>query len=208
VSRSSRARRRPTLRAPEAIGGVVARVRAGPGATEKATVSREVWETAVGARIAERAQPIEIDHGTLVVRVATSVWASELSLLAIPLLSRLRTAGVEVLALRCRVGAIEAPVRTTALRNTLAVPPPLPVPAALMRELALVLDPELRETIAGAARANLAWQAYVGDTNRVGGGAPTSGASRAARVPQSSERGSGPPDQTSATVPAAPPRRP
>ena len=204
---SRRPRRRPTLKAPEPIGGLVGRVRYGTGPERRPNLSREVWEAVVGARIADRAQPIELDRGTLIVRVATSVWASELSLLSVPVLARLRAAGVEVTAMRCRVGVVEAPVRVTALRHTRAVPPPLPIPASLARVLSTVDDLELRTAISAAASANLAWQSYVGE-ERASDERATGGGSRAARVPQSSERESGPPAQTTAAARGATRRTP
>jgi hypothetical protein len=196
--------RRPALRSPEPIAGVIRRAeREVPG--QKPNVSLQDWEAAVGARIAERAQPIEIDRGTLIVRVATNVWASELSLLAAPILERLAARGVHVRALRYRVGAIEAPPREKAFRSTRAVPPPLPLPAELEGALAAVDDVELRAIIGEAARANLAWQTYVGPGRA---GAPTSGASRAARVPRSAGRESDPPARTTGAAPGAPRRTP
>ncbi len=202
-----RPRRRPTLRDPEPIGGLVGRVDLAGGPQNRA-VPADVWDAAVGPRITERAQPIAIEQGTLIIRVATSVWASELSLLAVPILARLTAAGLEVRALRCRVGALDVKARAPSMRTTRAVPPPLPLPPALEGALAAVDDAELRQVISDAARANLAWQAYVGDAS--GGTAPraTSAASRAARVPQSAGTGSDQPDRTTGAGSAAPRRRP
>ena len=180
-------------------------------ASLRPNVSKHDWLAAVGPRIAERAEPIEIDRGTLIVRVATSVWASELSLLAIPIKARLAERGVVVSALRYRVGPIEAPVRPTALRETRIVPAPLPLPEALGADLDRVGDEELRAVITEAARANLAWQAYTGNAHDLPtrpDGLPRSATSRAARVPRSAGTGSGPPDQTPGAAPGAPRRRP
>ena len=200
-----RPNRRPVLRAPEPIAGVLGRAAREGVRGGKHNISMQDWEAAVGARIAERAQPIELDRGTLIVRVATSVWASELSLLATPILERLAARGLEVRALRYRVGAVEAPRNEKGFRASRAVPSPLPLPNELVGALASVGDEDLRSIIAEAAQANLAWQAYVGP----GKSDPaTSAASRAARVPQSAERGSDPPARTPAGAPGGARRTP
>ena len=203
-----RPQRRPVLCSPEPIRGLVGRVDCAGGPAGRPTISRDDWEAAVGARIAERAQPVELDRGTLTVRVATSVWASELSLLAAPILVRLTARGVHVHALRCRVGPVTARLPTPARRATRAVPPPRPLPAALERALADVPDDELRATIGAAARANLAWQTYVADVASEPGTSARTGGSRAARVPQSAETESDLLDRTTGGVPGAPPRKP
>jgi hypothetical protein len=200
--------RRPILRSPEPIAGVIGRAERDGVSGAKPNVSMQDWVAAVGARIAERAQPIELDRGTLVVRVATSVWASELSLLATPILERLAARGLEVRALRYRVGAVEAPRTVAAFRATRAVPAPQPLPPELLGALAAVGDDDLRASIADAARANLAWQAYVGPGAPGTEPAATTAASRAARVPRSAETETDPRDRTTGAGPAASRRRP
>ncbi len=198
---SRRRGQRPTLFQPEPISGLVGRVECGTSASQ-ACISREVWEAALGARIAERTQPVELAHGTLVVRVATSVWATEMGLLSVPIIARLRAAGVTVTALRCRVGTIDPPARAPAPRRTRTVPPAAALPDGLRGTLEQIADPDLRASIASAAQANLAWQSYV--TPKV----VRDEGSRAARVPQSAERGSDPPAQTSGAAHVEPRRRP
>src|SRR5580704_10131320 len=102
-------RRRAKLRAPEGLSNVLARAGEDRFAPNRAPLPPHVWAAAVGARIAERTRPLSIENGTLLVRAATSVWASELSMLSDALLARLRAAGVTVRALRFRVGTIEPP---------------------------------------------------------------------------------------------------
>lgn len=203
--RVSRRGRRPSLRSPESIGGVLGRTGEGHAGRGTESISMREWEAAVGARIAERAQPIELSRGTLTVRVATSVWASELSLLAAPILERLVAAGHAVTALRYRVGHIEPTPRPASLRVTRVAPPMAALPSALVGTIAAIEDEELRGVVAGAARANLAWQAYVSASAER---TPTSGGLRAARVPQSAERESDRQDQTSGAADGATRRRP
>ena len=64
---------------------------------------QRVWPTAVGAAVAEHAQPTVERGGVLTVSCAASVWAQELDLLAPVILTRLNEAlGAERLSrLRC-----------------------------------------------------------------------------------------------------------
>jgi hypothetical protein len=179
--------------APEALQNVLARAGEDRFAPNRAPLPPHVWAAAVGARIAERTRPMAIEDGVLVVRAATSVWASELSLLSDALLARLRAAGVTVRALRFRVGTIEPPERAIELRTS-KVPSPVDLDPQVARSIARVKDDELREAITAAARSNLAWQTF-----NASGAEPTNGASeapRAARAPRAAETGSAPPDRT------------
>ncbi len=196
--------RRPALRAPEPLHGVIPRAPVGRGGVDgdRATVSDADWDAAVGRRIAERARPMAIVSGTLVVRVATSAWASELSLLSLPILARLRARGVDLRALRYRVGEVEAPARPAALRPARSVPAPCALPAELESLLATIDDVELRAEVSAAARSNLAWQSYVE------GRPSTTGGSRAARVPRSAEREIAQPARTTTGAPGGPRRTP
>jgi hypothetical protein len=191
--------------APESLEHLLARAGEDRFAPNRAPLPPHVWAAAVGARIAERTRPIAIEGGVLVVRTATSVWASELSLLSEALLARLRRANVKVNALRFRVGTIEAPERAIELRTT-KVPDAIELDPQMTRTIGRVKDDELRDAITEAARTNLAWQAF----NASGGGnpggptpAPTSEAPRAARAPRDAETGSAPPDRTTRASPGA-----
>jgi hypothetical protein len=187
-------RRRKRIFAPEALEHVLARAGEDRFAPNRAPLPPHVWAAAVGARIAERTRPVAIESGVLVVRAATSVWASELSLLSDALIARLRAAGISVRALRFRVGAIEPPDRSIELR-TAKVPPPTELDPQVARTIARVKDEELREAITSAARANLAWQAFnATGTTEVGA---ASAGPRAARAPRDAETESAPPDRTS-----------
>src|SRR4051812_14537265 len=103
--------RRPSLKQPEPIEGVIDRAGENRFARNRPPVSARVWAAAMGARIADRARPVYLENGVLTVRVATSVWANELSLLQASLIARLRNEGVEVKELRFRVGPIDPPAR-------------------------------------------------------------------------------------------------
>lgn len=154
-------RPRPTLKAPETLEAVIGRAGEDRFARAKPPVGERIWRDAVGLRIAERARPVALERGVLTLRVATSVWANELSLLAPTILERLRAQRVPVTELRFRVGPVEAPPRPPERRTTRAVPTPAPLPIDLARALSGVDDDELRTAIADAASANLAWRAYV-----------------------------------------------
>ena len=186
-------RRRKKMLAPEALEHVLARAGEDRFAPNRAPLPPHVWAAAVGARIAERTRPIAIENGVLVVRAATSVWASELSLLSDALIARLRAAGIGVRALRFRVGTIEPPDHLIEVR-TAKVPAPIALEPQVARTIARVRDDELRDLIRKAASANLAWQAFnATGTTEVGA---ASAGPRAARAPRDAETESAPPDQT------------
>jgi len=111
------------------------------------------WQNAVGARLAQRTRPERLSDGVLVVRVPSSTWAQELSLLSAVVVDRLRAAGHAVTQLRFSVGASAGPPE----------PPPIVVrratlPPALQASLERIEDPELRRVIAEAAAYGLARQ--------------------------------------------------
>jgi hypothetical protein len=149
-------RPRPKLLVPEPIEITIDHVKS--PVWSKPAVRESTWRDAVGVRIAERAQPVELSRGTLWVRVATSVWANELSLLSEQLMSRLRERGVPVERLRFKVGAIDLHGGPPEVRRRRAALPSPRLPGEVEDRLADVCDDELRERIADAARANLAWQ--------------------------------------------------
>jgi predicted nucleic acid-binding Zn ribbon protein len=67
---------------------------------------QQIWEQALGARIAEAGTPISEHDGLLTVVCADSVWAAELELMGPGLVERLNAAlGAETIhKLRCRAG--------------------------------------------------------------------------------------------------------
>jgi hypothetical protein len=181
---SDHRKRRRALRVPESIDDVIARGGEDRFAPARPPFSERVWKDAVGVRIAERAKPVLLVRGVLVVRAATSVWATELSLLSSSLIERLRSQGLEVTELRFRVGAIEPPARPPERRLSQAVPAPAPLPPLLSASIAKVDDGELQVSIARAARANLAWQKHTRPEPVIEG-------PPGARAPQSVEKGTG-----------------
>jgi hypothetical protein len=109
------------------------------------------WRRAVGERLAQKTHPERITDGVLTVRVPSSTWAQELSLLSDVVLERLNAAGHRVQKLRFHVAigrpAPETPV--TIVRRAA-------LPAALVSSLSRLDDPELRSAIAEAASLLLA----------------------------------------------------
>jgi hypothetical protein len=154
-------RARNSFREPESLGAILDRAGENRFARIRPPIARRVWYEAVGARIAERAQPISLTTGVLLLRVATSVWAHELSLLSDVLCLRLRERGIHVRELRFHVGAIAALDRPPERRRARVVPVAQTIPPALARFVAEINDPPLREAIARAAATNLAWQSVV-----------------------------------------------
>lgn len=192
-------RRRPQLFSPEPVDAILARAGEDRFAPERAPISGPLWRTIVGPRVADRALPVKLDSGVLVIRAATSAWAQELSLLSETLIERLRAHGIEVAKLSFRTGPIDPPARPPERRKSTKVPRPAPLPAAIEGTLAQVDDDELRSAIAGAIAQSLATAAYV---------LAISESPPAARDPRSVERESAPPDRGSASDPAGSRRSP
>lgn len=159
-----RPRRRRSLLAPQGLDQVLTRHGENRFAHLRVPIGERPWIEAVGMRIADRAKPVLLERGVLTVRAATSVWASELSLLSEQLIARLRDQGFDVTELRFRVGPVEPPARPPERREVRAVPPPAVLDAVLEGFIATIDDDELRQSIADAARSNLAWQKNVSAT--------------------------------------------
>ena len=188
-------RARDPLAVPEPLAAILDRAGESRFCRAQIAVAPAVWRDAVGARIAERVRPISIFGETLLLRVPSSVWAHEISLLSAELCARLRVRGVEVRELRFRVGDTPPPDRPPQRRACRTVPSTSAIPDEVRRSLALVEDDGLRASIARAAAANLAWQA-CGDPVSAGG---FSEATRGVRAPRASAEGTCPPDRSSMT---------
>jgi hypothetical protein len=119
-----------------------------------------VWRAAVGPRIADRARPIALERGVLVIKATTSVWANELSMLAPKILEKLAESlpNLAVKSLRFRVGPLDVVEGIQEKRTYRQVPPPAALSTEMERSLEQVEDDELRTLIASAASRNLAWQ--------------------------------------------------
>ena len=154
-------RSRERLVAPEPMEAILDRAGESRFARARSPIALAVWRDAVGARIADRARPMSLWNGVLLLRVPTSVWAHELSLLAGDVCARLRERGVEARELRFRVGALEAVERPPERRVARAVPTSFSIPAEVSRALDGLGDDDLRAAIERAAAANLAWQAVT-----------------------------------------------
>jgi hypothetical protein len=199
-----RRRRRQPLAEPEALEAILDRAGENRFARARPPFDPRVWRDAVGARIADRAQPLALQDGSLLLRVATSVWAHELAMLSDEVCARLRERGLDVTRLRFRVGEAPLAERRPEPRISRAVPPPARLPEDLARTLRGVDDDDLRAAIGRAAAANLAWQSFAAT-------APehvVSEARRAARAPRAAGSESAPPAQTSPASRGGDPRTP
>ena len=149
---------------PEPAGSILDRASEHRFARAKPPCTHAQWTQAVGLRVASRAEPLKLERGVLIVKVASSAWAQELGLLGPGIIQRLRAAGVSVTELRFRVGEVRGDVRPIERRMSKKVPPPGPIPANLQRAIDEVTDEELRAVLKQSAAANLAWQSFVGET--------------------------------------------
>lgn len=164
-------------------------------ARKRGQLDGEQWRRIVGERVAERTRPASIQEGTLLVYVASAVWAQELTLLSPAILERLAKAGVPARVLRFRVGDIgEREART----NAAPIPPPAAPPKAVLpgdlrERLALIGDPALRAAIAEAAAYSLGRPASETPRERR---APRSGASETVPKDRAAPRSNGAPRGT------------
>jgi len=156
-----RRRSRQSLAEPEALEAILGRAGENRFARAKPPFDARLWREAVGARIADRAHPIAIQDGSLILRVPNSVWAHELSMLADEVCGRLRERGVQVQRLRFRVGEPPLAERKPQPRISRSVPTVRALPVELAHTLGGVDDEDLRSAIARAAAANLAWQSFA-----------------------------------------------
>jgi hypothetical protein len=215
MARSAKRRRRNNLDAPEPMEALLDRAGEDRFAKHRSPIPMREWKIVVGPRIADRAHPISLDRGILLVKVTTSVWANELQMLAPELVARLRVRNFAVDQLRFRVGPLDMPDRPPERRITRKVPPPVVLGPELKANIDLVQDPDLRAVIARAASANLAWQDFVAPAS----GAPkslraeaasqaarVSEAPRGARVPRDAGTGSAPRDRNEGASGGASPR--
>ena len=198
MGRGKRIRRR-RLDSPEPLDTVLDRAGENRFAKRQLPVPLAVWRAAVGPRIADRARPIALERGVLVVKVTTSVWANELSMLAPKILEKLAQSlpNLAVKSLRFRVGPLDVVEGIQEKRVYRQIPPPVPLGSDLERSLEKVEDEELRTLIASAAAKNLAWQQKP---------APTSAAPPTARDPRDAGRGSAPQDRSEEDSAEASPR--
>ena len=198
-------RKRETLRAPESLDAILLRAGENRFARACSPIPSKLWHSAVGARIAEHAHPVSLDAGTLLLRVPSSVWAHELSLLADELCARLQLHGVQARALRFRVGHLPPPERPPERCTVRAVPGDRGVPPEVAPGLEGIADGSLRGAIARAASANLAWSSAQLEAK---GRTSPSAVQRAARAPRCAEEQTSPPDPGPLASHAGAPRRP
>lgn len=184
-------------RGPEAIATVLLRASGGEP-RDGAPLPPRAWHDAVGDRIARRARPMRLERKVLTVRAATSVWAQELTFLAPAIVKRLNALGFEVESLRFLVGPIESIDRPLRPPTVKTVPAVRPLSRELDSELRHVTDAKLRETIARAASANLAWQDARGtkSVRATAGPPPVTSTRPGARDPRSAAGETAPRGQT------------
>lgn len=95
-------------RAPRSLGSSLERLRGELAPASTLARVQAVWELAVGASIAEHAQPVAERDGILTVACSASVWAAELTMMADEVVARVNAAlgdappGSELRELRCR----------------------------------------------------------------------------------------------------------
>jgi|SRR5580658_7253644 Dna[CI] antecedent DciA-like protein len=192
--------RRSRQSAPESLEAILLRAGENRFARMRPPIASRVWREAVGARIADKATPVSLSGGVLLLRVSTSVWAHELSLLADEVTACLRARGIDVHQLRFHVGALPAVERPPERRVSRPVPAPRELPPEVTRGLGQVSDPNLRAAIMQAAMSNLAWQ----EATRPPTARSPNEAQPAARAPRAAEAENGPQGRSSPASHEAP----
>lgn len=177
---------------PVALGALLSSTRLTAAKRARLGIDPALWRQVVGRKIDEHTQVGQLQRGVLEVRVASPVWAQELSFHAAMIVKRLTEAGVRVQSLRFRVaGPLE---QTSPRKPARQLRPPVPLPPDIAERLSEVDDEELRTAIAEAVSH---WLAFEGTTS-LPPIAPT---------PRPAEPRSDPQAESRAPRRAAPPRK-
>ena len=88
------AEKRPKMKRPVQIAALLETVFAGKPAQKRIREAKawQFWEEAVGAHIASKATPVAFRDGTLTVRVSSSAWMQQLSLMKRDIIGQLNDA--------------------------------------------------------------------------------------------------------------------
>lgn len=115
------------------------------------------WDRTVPERIAQRARPVRLAGGTLIIHTRSSGWAQELSFHERDLLASVRAQVPNVKRLRIRVGRMPPPPPPPEKMPPKTVPLSVAeLPGNVARALASVGDDRLREALTRAACTSLA----------------------------------------------------
>lgn len=115
------------------------------------------WDATVPQRIAQRARPVKLSHGTLVIHTVSSAWAQELTFHMHDLLKSVQKRVPKVARLRIRVGPMPPPPPPPEPMPPKTIPLPVEeLPGEVARGLAQIGDDRLRSTLTKAACTSLA----------------------------------------------------
>jgi hypothetical protein len=110
-------------------------------------------------RLVRNARPVRFDRGTLFVNAATAAWASELTMLAPTMLTKIRArlVGITVQRLRFRVGPLpDVELRPPEILQAVEPVPLATLSPALAGAAARIHDDALREGVLRAAATSIA----------------------------------------------------
>jgi hypothetical protein len=120
-------------------------------------ITQMQWQEAAGKRNAQKSAPQRLGKdGSLLVKVTSSVWAQELSLLSSSLCERLQSQGHRVKVLRFVVGTLDPVLSDHARFEERRIPRPSPIPEELRPLLDEIEDEKLRLTLEEVMAASLA----------------------------------------------------
>jgi len=154
------AEKRPKMKRPVQVAALLETVFAGKPAQKRIREAKawQFWEEAVGAHIASKATPVAFRDGTLTVRVSSSAWMQQLSLMKRDIIGQLNDAiGYPlVIDLFFRQGTVHKkeaePAAVGIQKRSLSdVEKKL-----LIEQTAVIADPELRDAFISLFSSQLA----------------------------------------------------
>jgi len=143
----------------DGLGNLIAKVYPGTSAEDRAMLLTQAhWGRAVPASVARNAMPVRLQHGVLTVHTATAAWANTLQFEAESLLEKLnaRRPTAHVKRLDFRVGRLPPmPLPPNPDAAPVEVTPAAELPEDVAKELALIRNDNVRESVAQAIAIGL-----------------------------------------------------
>ena len=117
------------------LGSLLNKLVRPPEHVRQANVDDVTWNEVVGPGVGRRARPVKLRQGVLTVRVATSSWAQQLSMLRDDLRRRLSERGYTINDVRFSVGPVQAPRRLAGAPVFIPYRRAVPLPPRLERAI-------------------------------------------------------------------------
>jgi hypothetical protein len=152
--------KRPKMKRPLAIAALLETVFAGKPAQKRIREAKawQFWEVAVGAHIAGKATPVAFRDGILSVRVSSSAWMQQLSLMKPDIIAQLNSAISEPLVkdLFFRQGTVQQKAEELSIAGLPKRSLSADEKELLLEQTAAVADPDLRDAFISLFSSQLA----------------------------------------------------